>query len=274
MELTELKDYMEEEQLSAITRLLVLEDESFRTIAPIVLNSIQDQVKTIEYRTEMIQQLDGKNLTAQDLAGEYQKISGVIDEDSELVEEKKDFLKQIFVIIYNSMIELVNGDLPLIQIPIELCSPDAKIPTYAHDGDAGMDVYSTIDCTLAPGESKIIPLGFKVAIPEGYELQVRPRSGFSARTHLRVANAPGTIDAGYRSEVGVILYNTASPILDIGDNEHPRDGILYGPSYTISKGDRIAQLVLQKVPQAIFIPTSDVSVIGTNRNGGWGSTGK
>ena len=79
---------------------------------------------------------------------------------------------------------------------------------------------------------------------------------------------------GYRAEVGVILYNSAPPILDIGDNGHPRDGILYGRSYTISKGDRIAQLVLQKVPQAIFIPTSDVSVIGTNRNGGWGSTGK
>ena len=196
MELTELKDYMGEEELSAITQLLVLEDESFRTIAPVILNSIQDQVKSVEYRTEMIQQLNGKNLTAQDLAEEYQKISGVIDESSEeLTEEKKDFLKQIFVIIYNSMIELVNGDLHLIQIPIELCSPDAKIPTYAHEGDAGMDVYSTIDCTLAPGESKIIPLGFKVAIPEGYELQVRPRSGLSARTHLRVANAPGTIDS-------------------------------------------------------------------------------
>ena len=196
MELTELKDYMGEEELSAIAQLLVLEDESFRTIAPVILNSIQDQVKSVEYRTEMIQQLSGKNLTTQDLAEEYQKISGVIDESSEeLTEEKKDFLKQIFVIIYNSMIELVNGDLPLIQIPIELCSPDAKIPTYAHEGDAGMDVYSTIDCTLAPGESKIIPLGFKVAIPEGYELQVRPRSGLSARTHLRVANAPGTIDS-------------------------------------------------------------------------------
>lgn len=196
MELTELKDYMGEEELSAITQLLVLEDESFRTIAPVILNSIQDQVKSVEYRTEMIQQLNGKNLTAQDLAEEYQKISGVIDENSEeLTEEKKDFLKQIFVIIYNSMIELVNGDLHLIQIPIELCSPDAKIPTYAHEGDAGMDVYSTIDCTLAPGESKIIPLGFKVAIPEGYELQVRPRSGLSAKTHLRVANAPGTIDS-------------------------------------------------------------------------------
>ena len=196
MELTELKDYMGEEELSAITQLLVLEDESFRTIAPVILNSIQDQVKSVEYRTEMIQQLNGKNLTAQDLAEEYQKISGVIDESSEeLTEEKKDFLKQIFVIIYNSMIELVNGDIPLIQIPIELCSTDAKIPTYAHEGDAGMDVYSTIDCTLAPGESKIIPLGFKVAIPEGYELQVRPRSGLSARTHLRVANAPGTIDS-------------------------------------------------------------------------------
>ena len=83
MELTELKDYMGEEELSAIAQLLVLEDESFRTIAPVILNSIQDQVKTPEYRTELIQQLNGKNLTARDLAEEYQKISGVIDESSE-----------------------------------------------------------------------------------------------------------------------------------------------------------------------------------------------
>ena len=77
MKLTELKDYMGEEELSAIAQLLVLEDESFRIIAPVILNSIQDQVKTPEYQTELIQQLNGKNLTAQDLAEEYQKISTV-----------------------------------------------------------------------------------------------------------------------------------------------------------------------------------------------------
>ena len=81
----------------------------------------------------------------------------------------------------------------IIPVPIEKCHEDAKIPVYVHKGDAGMDIYAVEDITLAPGETKIIPTGLKVAIPRGYEIQVRPKSGRALKTKMRVANTPGTI---------------------------------------------------------------------------------
>ena len=145
-----------------------------------------------------------------------------------------------------------------IKIPIEICREGVALPQYANEGDAGMDVRAAESIYLYPGETKVIPTGLKVAIPEGYEIQVRPRSGLSLKTYLRIANSPGTIDSNYRDEMGIIVNNInvldANPIL-------------------INKGDRIAQLVLQKVPAIEWKQVEDVSAIGKNRNGGFGSTG-
>ena len=143
-----------------------------------------------------------------------------------------------------------------VKVAIEICREGVSLPFYAKPGDAGMDVRSAIDITLAPGETKIIPTGLKVAIPIGYEIQVRPRSGMSFKTPIRVANAPGTIDAGYRDEVGIILTNTSAT-----------------ESFAIAKDDRVAQFVLQKVPMMEFEIVDDVSSIGENRGGGFGHTG-
>jgi dUTP pyrophosphatase len=132
---------------------------------------------------------------------------------------------------------------------------DAVIPTYAHPGDAGMDIRTIEDVELNPHETKIIHTGIAVALPVGYELQVRPRSGLSLKTPLRIPNAPGTIDSGYRDEIGVIMENIS--------NE----------AFKISKGDRIAQLVLAKYAVIDFIETNDVKTIGDNRGGGFGHTG-
>ena len=177
----------------------------------------------------------------------------------------------------------------IIQVPIELCHPDAKIPQYAHIDDSGLDIYALDDYTIAPGETKLIPTGFKVALPPGYELQVRPKSGRSLKTKLRIANTPGTIDAGYRDEVGVIVENIDPPIRAI----HPREQVLedirgakiaeqlpitsgdieFGQSYTIGKGEKFAQLVLSEVPKVAFFRVEAINEIGDNRNGGFGSTG-
>lgn len=143
-----------------------------------------------------------------------------------------------------------------VKVAIEICREGVSLPFYAKPGDAGMDVRAAIDITLAPGETKIIPTGLKVAIPVGYEIQVRPRSGMSFKTPIRVANAPGTIDAGYRDEVGIILTNTSAT-----------------ESFAIAKDDRVAQFVLQKVPMMEFEIVDDVSSIGENRGGGFGHTG-
>ena len=260
------------ESLELMGTLLVMEDEDFDKIKGSVLDAMREGVSRQENRQLYATLVKQNGFSKEQYVEELKKIDSLVDtEMSDFSESKRDFMKQFFSICYNAIIDSFDVDKRAIQIPIEICSPDAKIPTYAHKGDAGMDVYSTIDVTIAPGETKLIPLGFKVAIPEGYELQVRPRSGFSLRTHLRVANAPGTIDSGYRDEVGVILHNCAPTIQDFGDGR--AETCLYGPSYTISKGDRIAQLVLQAVPTALFIKTSDISKIGEDRNGGFGSTG-
>lgn len=260
------------ESLELMGTLLVMEDEDFDKVKDSVLDAMREGVSRQENRQLYATLVKQNGFSKEQYIEELKKIDSLVDtEMPDFSESKRDFMKQFFSICYNAIIDSFDVDKRAIQIPIEICNPEAKIPTYAHKGDAGMDVYSTIDVTIAPGETKLIPLGFKVAIPEGYELQVRPRSGFSLRTHLRVANAPGTIDSGYRDEVGIILYNCAPTIQDFGDGR--AETCLYGPSYTISKGDRIAQLVLQAVPTALFIKTPDISKIGEDRNGGFGSTG-
>lgn len=263
---------LDNEGLKLIATLLVMPEETFEELKGITLDSLREAVKSEAGTRQSIALAAQSGYTREDYVKELEKIQAAVDEEmKDYSESKRDFMRQIFVIIYNNIIDTFDKDKRAVQIPIEICNPDAKIPTYAHRGDAGMDVYSTIDMTIAPGETKLIPLGFKVAIPEGYELQVRPRSGFSLKTHLRVANAPGTIDSEYRGEVGVILHNCAPTIMDFGDGR--AETCAYGPSYTISKGDRIAQLVLQEVPTAIFVKTPDISKIGGDRGGGFGSSG-
>lgn len=142
---------------------------------------------------------------------------------------------------------------------IELCHPDAVLPEYARENDSGMDVYAPEEYKIYPGDTVVVKLGFKVVVPEGFELQVRPRSGMSLKTPIRVANSPGTIDAGYRGEVGVILQNTECNSL---------------MPFIIKKGDRIAQIVLQEVPRIRWTKVENVVDIGKNRGGGFGHTGK
>ena len=144
------------------------------------------------------------------------------------------------------------------NIAVELCREGAKLPTYAHDGDAGFDFYLPEDITIdAHKTGVIVPTGLKMAIPTGYELQIRPRSGNSVKTTLRIANAPGTIDCGYCDEIGVICDN-------IGDEP-----------LSFKAGDRIAQGVLNVVPKGIFMQVDDINqVAGSNRGGGYGSSGQ
>lgn len=143
-----------------------------------------------------------------------------------------------------------------VEIFVEKCHENAVIPTYANPTDAGCDVYAIEDTVIFAGETKIIPTGLKVAVPGGWMLSVRPRSGMSAKTNIRVANAPGTIDAGYRNEVGIILQNTGKS------------------DYTIKKGERIAQFIVEVSPMIKFTPIEDINSIGGDRGGGFGSTGK
>jgi len=128
-------------------------------------------------------------------------------------------------------------------------------PLYAHPGDAGADLVSTISITLAPGERAVIPTGISIALPDGFAAFVMPRSGLAVRHGVGLVNSPGTIDAGYRGEISVIIINSDAT-----------------ESFSVSVGDRIAQLVIQPVTRARFVPVTELP--GTARgSGGFGSTG-
>jgi dUTP pyrophosphatase len=178
-------------------------------------------------------------------------------------------------ITYNALAEAEGVAKKTILIPLEFCNENAKMPTYAHLTDSGMDVYALEDITIAPGETVVIPTGLKVAIPAGYELQVRPKSGRCLKTKLRIANTPGTIDAGYRDEIGIIVDNIEPYIKEAKMDENGRlYEVLFGSSHTIGKGEKFAQLVLCEVPKALFYQVEHVSDIANDgRNGGFGSTG-
>ena len=140
-----------------------------------------------------------------------------------------------------------------VDIKFQKLHPDAQVPSYAHTGDAGADVYSVAEVKLQPQHRAAVPTGLAVDIPIGYEIQVRPKSGLALKHGITVLNSPGTVDAGYRGEIQVIVINLGTE------------------AYTFTKGQKIAQLVLKPVIQAQYIDgelgTSDRGI------GGFGSTG-
>jgi dUTP diphosphatase len=143
----------------------------------------------------------------------------------------------------------------MIELRIKLLDADVTLPRYQHQGDAGLDLPSRVNITLAPGERATVPTGIALAIPPGHAGFVLPRSGLAARHGISLVNSPGLIDAGYRGEVAVVLLNT---------DKHE--------AFHIKRGDRIAQLVLQKVVEATTVQVEELD--GTSRgSGGFGSTG-
>ena len=146
----------------------------------------------------------------------------------------------------------MSNDVPVL---IRRLDPDLPLPGYEHPGDAGLDLRARVGCVIAPGERVLVPTGVAIALPSGYAAFVHPRSGLALRSGLGVVNGPGTIDAGYRGEISVILINH--------DAREP---------VTIERGDRIAQLVVQEVARATLIEVEELP--GSHRGGGgFGSTG-
>lgn len=164
-----------------------------------------------------------------------------------------------------------------LSVKIKRLHPDAVIPQYAHEGDAGFDLVAAADVIIEPGETALIPTGIAVELPPGYELQVRPRSGITLRTKLRVQL--GTVDSNYRGEIGVIVDNTDEYIADaryeiktINDTNTKTDWPRLVGSYIIRKGDRIAQGVIAPVAVANFVEVDELSDT-TRGESGFGSTG-
>lgn len=177
-----------------------------------------------------------------------------------------------------------------INVKIRKLHPDAKVPAYATELAAGFDLVAVEDVTIAPGETALVPTGLAFEIPPGYEMQIRPRSGISLRTKLRVANSPGTGDADFRGEVKVIVDNIALPSFYINET-YMTIGLEFGRfplkidgkrddsisdeqeyTYIIRKGDRIAQAVIAPIMRATFEVADELSE-SERGAGGFGSTG-
>ena len=262
----------------ALTSLFNMDDEKFALISPGIFQSFQQSVNNPNNKLGLVQALNANGATAEDLVASFNTISDAIDSIEEISQIKRDFLKSLLAALTNVVNETEGIAKRFVQIPVELCHPDAKIPQYANTSDSGMDVYALDDYTIAPGETKLIPTGIKLALPPGYEIQVRPKSGRALKTKLRIANTPGTVDAGYRDEIKVIVENIEPSIKDIeydfDDNGTPIiKSILHGAAHTIGKGEKFCQLVLMEVPKAALYRVEQVGEIGENRGGGFGSTG-
>ena len=269
----------DDEQFRILASLLSLPEDQFALLAPVFLEEMEHGYNDPATQLVLVQMYNLQGVKEEDLREEYFKLADAIDEVADQFSaQKRDFLKQMLFLNLNVMAAAEGIAKRIINIPIELCHPNAKMPAYAHLTDAGMDIYALEDITIAPGETVLVPTGIKVALPAGYELQVRPKSGRCLKTKLRVANTPGTIDAGYRDEIGVIIDNIDAPIrkIHIPDNNRPLTigDIEFGQSYTIGKGEKFAQLVLSEVPKVAWYQVDSVTnVEGENRNGGFGSTG-
>ncbi|CAN5613858.1 hypothetical protein BH23ACT6_BH23ACT6_15090 [soil metagenome] len=154
----------------------------------------------------------------------------------------------------------MSGDVDSVPVLLHLLEADTGLPSRAHPGDAGLDLHASTGHTLQPGRRATVGTGVALALPAGYAAYVLPRSGLAAKHGITVLNAPGTVDAGYRGEVKVTLLNTDPEV-----------------SFTISPGDRIAQMVVQPVHEVAFhqvdrLPGSARGVGGHGSSGGYGGT--
>jgi dUTP pyrophosphatase len=143
-----------------------------------------------------------------------------------------------------------------VQVLIKCLDPGVPLPNYAKGGDAGADIVTSVDITLAPGERSLVPTGISIALPDGYVALVHPRSGLAIKHGVTMVNSPGTVDAGYRGELKLILIN-----------HDPKESVSF------KRGDRVAQLVIQQVERAEFVEVQELPGSGRGADG-FGSTGR
>lgn len=261
-----------------IEKFLEMTDEEIDLVGPGLLESYEMTLADANSRILLAQSFTANGIYIDDINRSFEELCTSFDINEKYSEKKKGFLKQFIGIMVRALNETQGIAKRIIPLPVELCHENAQMPQYAHVTDAGMDIYAIEDVTIAPGETKLVRTGIKLAIPTGYEIQVRPKSGRALKTKMRVANSPGTIDSDYRDEVCVIIDNIEPRIKDI-TYEFDEKGrpiitsILHGDAMYIGAGEKFAQLILKEQPKAAPYRVENVMEIGENRGGGFGSTG-
>lgn len=254
-----------DELLRLIENLMIYDDVAFsaaETQLEKTLNETFQGPDARAARETQIKEFKQVGLTKAQVATQMEELKGhFFDLLVNLKQQTSSPDKQQFIDKLYSNIEvfaesiLDEYDVESPTVSVELCRKGAKLPTYAHVGDHA-DVYAVEDTTIEPNTfGNMVPTGLKMEIPQGWAISVRPRSGLSKKTCLRISNTPGSIDTGYRGEINILF-----------------DNIGFEP-ITIHKGDRIAQLVLEKQYQATFIPVEKVSEDTDRGSDGFGSSG-
>lgn len=245
------------DSMDLIISLLTLSDEEFAKVYDLLKDRLSKAFSSVFYQLDMLRQLETTDsLEIDEEIKAVQKALESLNEEETLSEQKKELISTML----NESVSVVSSlsESGRVGVKVKICklSDDAILPSYAHVTDAGMDICSNEEVLLEPGTTKIVHTGIAVAIPNGYEIQVRPRSGLSLKTPLRIANAPGTIDSEYRGEIGIIVTNTGTG------------------NYVIDKGVKIAQLVLAPTPKILWEEVESVENLGTTERGkgGYGST--
>jgi dUTP pyrophosphatase len=235
--------------------LFKLPDEKFSAAVKNIKEVLETVFKDPSYQETVLSTIrtSGGN---KDFSADKEVLNEYIErvKASTLSQSKKDFIELFLTNVIMVTSELVEVPRQRIEVEIKKLSENAKLPEYAHLTDAGADIFALENTYIKPKETKLVKTGIAVAIPVGYEIQIRPRSGLSLKTGLRVANAPGTVDADYRGEVCVIMWNSGNEAVKI------------------EAGDKIAQMVISEVPMIKWKEVTELS--STERGaGGFGSTG-
>ena len=255
-----------EEIISSINSIENFDDMSDHVIEDLMITPISSIINEATWHRAFDNMKQEGKLSKEGLDYEYNRLINIFNEkkndiDTSSIKKQSVFLKIQEVIIGTLKKAIDDYNFNDVVIHIQKIHENARIPSFAHTYDAGADVYAVSDVEVAPHATVIVPTGLKMAIPNNWKVSVRPRSGMSAKTNIRIANAPGTIDAGYLDEVGIIVTN-------IGEE-----------NYMIHAGDRIAQFVVEKRYDVAFVECedvneySDINRANSNGNSGFGSTG-
>lgn len=238
--------------------ILDLPDEQFNQVYPNFKSQLEKMMYNADIQHELINTARANPITEEDKKQAKEAMNSFFEEinqDENLSENKKEMLNILLNSSIKMTFDIVENPRERIIVKVQKINNDAILPKYAHPTDAGADIFAVEEITIEPHKTEIVKTGIKVAIPGGYEIQIRPRSGLSLKTPLRIPNAPGTIDSDYRGEIGIIMEN-------IGDE-----------SYTIKKGDKIAQMIISPVPMIIWEETDTLEETSRGE-GGYGSTDK
>lgn len=264
--------------------LFALDDNDFEILRPLLQDTMIEAYNEPQTQMQLIQAFAQAGISVNDIVNNSDKIIERLFEEEkvELSESKKDFFKFMFASMSNAISTSTLNPAHTVEIPVEICRENAKLPTYTTNGSGAMDIYSPEEYTIECGQTIIIPIGIKVAIPHGYALLIQPRSGMSARMKVRIPNSPGLIDEDYHEEIGVIIENTDILVKDVdidyvtnnlGTGTVPTTVKEYGSPIIIGKGERFAQMRLVEVPR---VKWREVGSLGTqieDHGKGFGSTG-